>query len=97
MQTRWHLVGIVIACIISWLSLAIIVTMSNPADTSALIRVLFFLSVLIAVWTLVALAIYGIRAKIQGKDADAILLPSLVQAFFAVVIGMLVILIKHLI
>jgi spore maturation protein SpmA len=90
------MLGIGIACIVSIICCAIIIRATTPEAATAILKILFFLSLFVALWTLVTLAIVGIRNRIQKTEPDSLIIPSLAQAFFLALAAMIVILISHL-
>ena len=95
MRTRWHFFGIAIAGMVSLVCLALIIATHTPAQAVPTIKALFFFSLFILLWTVLILAVSGIRIKLRKQAAEIVLVPIVAQTFILAVIIMLSLLVRH--
>ena len=78
---KWHVRGIVLALFASLVGLTLIVRTSTPAEASTAIRIAFFSSLFVGLWSGVTLVLYGFRRNVERSFIWGFLTAFSVMAF----------------
>ncbi|MEK7615594.1 MAG: hypothetical protein AAB420_00100 [Patescibacteria group bacterium] len=62
---KWHVWGIVVALVASAFGIALIIYQTSPATATVPIKILFFLSLFVGLWSAAALVVYGWRRNVE--------------------------------